>query len=165
MVKEEWKNVIGYEDFYQISNFGNIKSLRSNKILKPALSSGYKCVSLCGQFQSTKRIHRLVAKHFLEKTNLNYVNHIDGNKLNNHYLNLEWCTPKQNYDHSVANNLQGYANKAISQFTLEGKHIRDFISAKEAENITKICRKQISNCLKKKQKTCKGFIWEYKNLI
>lgn len=94
-MKEIWKDVKGYECLYQVSNFGNVKSLIRNKILILSYShNGYRLVSLQ---RKTFRVHRLVAEHFIPNPN-NYpcVNHIDSNRKNNDVSNLEFCTHKQN---------------------------------------------------------------------
>lgn len=113
-----WCDIKNYEGLYQVSNTGLVKSLRrtivqSNgkvitqpeKILKSAYNkSGYEFVALCkdGKCTST-RIHRLVALHFIDNPEgLPQVNHIDSNKKNNDVENLEWCTAKQNMDHSYS---------------------------------------------------------------
>lgn len=99
-MKEIFKDIPGYEGLYQVSNLGNVKSLRYNKsnrqvILKPKLTkTGYCRVGL--HFRGVSKdfyIHRLVAEAFLPNPdNLPVVNHKDENKLNNNVENLEWCT-------------------------------------------------------------------------
>ena len=95
MQKEIWRDIEGYEG-YQISNYGNVKSFRRDKIkgkiLKPCTTHGYLLVRLYSNKDESKmfRIHRLVALHFLELVDgKNIVNHIDGNKTNNYVENLE----------------------------------------------------------------------------
>lgn len=100
---EEWKDIIGYEKLYQVSNLGNIKSLKysKSKLLKGSVNNyGYIQVNLCkdGIVKSFK-IHQLVAVHFLNHIINGYekvVNHIDFNKLNNIVTNLEIVTPREN---------------------------------------------------------------------
>lgn len=100
-MKEEWKDIKGYEGFYQISNFGRVKSLggwcgtakRKEKIRSTSLThDGYVKVRLIHQGKDkTMRVHRLVAETFIPNPkNKNTVNHIDGNKQNNTVSNLEW---------------------------------------------------------------------------
>ena len=103
-MKEIWKDVIGYEGLYQVSNFGKIKSLRRNIIMKTQKrgsreNNKYETVQLCSKNQKAKNfsIHRLVAKAFLPNpNNLKEVNHKDENKMNNNLDNLEWSDQSYN---------------------------------------------------------------------
>lgn len=95
---------------YYVSDAGEVFSTCSGEMkkLKPAMgTTGYEFYSLRedGKYIQ-KDIHRLVAEAFLPNPdNLPYVNHIDGNKLNAHVSNLEWCTPKHNHTHAVQTGL------------------------------------------------------------
>ena len=117
MEKEIWKDIKGFEGTYQVSNFGNIKSLRrtvkrssqtgdylqKEVILKPATNAkGYYHVALRKDGDSkTFRIHRLVAESFISNpTGHPQVNHKDGNKTNNHVNNLEWTDNSGNLKHA-----------------------------------------------------------------
>lgn len=102
---EVWKKINGYNGRYEISNFGNVKSNiykkpRNLKLIK--MKIGYYRVSLqYGKIVKPNYVHRLVAEHFLnKKENHECVNHKDGNKLNNHVDNLEWCTKAENNKHA-----------------------------------------------------------------
>lgn len=99
---EIWKEIPNYEGLYQISNFGNVKSLISNKILKPSKDRfGYvRFNALKDKKPKTLRIHRLVMEIFNPINTTMQVNHIDGNKLNNHIDNLEWCSDSDNKKHA-----------------------------------------------------------------
>lgn len=98
---EIYKDIKGYEGLYQVSNLGNVKSLRSNNNLKPILkTTGYYQVGLSNKGK-TKRttIHLLVAESFLNHKPCGFklvVNHIDFNKLNNNVYNLEIVTARVN---------------------------------------------------------------------
>ena len=108
---EMWKPIKGYENIYEVSNFGNVKNIKTNYLLKPIDSHGYKYVHLCDNFhkRTNKALHRLVAMAFLpNKYNLTEINHKDGNKSNNKLYNLEWCSHQQNITHSRKVLNQGY---------------------------------------------------------
>lgn len=105
-MKEEWKDVIGYQNFYMISNTGKVFSKRQNKIMKPQPNSrGYLRIYLTdGHGKKYFFIHRIVAMHFVfnpdcEKNNV--VNHLDSDFRNNNSDNLEWTTMKGNSQHAL----------------------------------------------------------------
>src|SRR6478736_4452698 len=111
---EVWKPVVGFEEYYQVSNYGKIQSLerivknsrrsylKKPQILRPGLNQdGYQKVVLYGiDFKKNLFVHILVAKSFLENEfNLEMVNHKDEIKTNNFYKNLEWVTRRENGVH------------------------------------------------------------------
>src|SRR5699024_257975 len=103
-IKEEWKDVKGYEGCYKVSNMGRIKSFKHEKdgrLLSPKFNGNYNQIRLCKDgVCNIFSIHRLVAIHFVENPlNKDQVNHIDGNKTNNFYKNLEWATQSENGVH------------------------------------------------------------------
>lgn len=114
---EIWRTVSGYENYYEASDQGNVRSVEreiidkigqkrrlKSKILKPGVcSAGYLNVDLSKNGKVKKHtVHRLVALAFLEPDELReQVNHKDGDKLNNHIENLEWTTPKENIRHAI----------------------------------------------------------------
>lgn len=113
-MKELWRNIDGYKGMYQVSSFGRIRSYKYNlpRILKPRINKkGYKYINLCldGKCRSFT-IHRIVAKHFLGKSNLT-VNHRNGNKLNNCVENLEWISFEENYNHAKESGLLAKGEK------------------------------------------------------
>lgn len=114
---EKWEEISGYEGLYQISSFGNAKSLdriiktkqgyvcRKGRNIKPALNScGYLCITLCKNgTRKTVFIQRLVAETFIANPeNKKEVNHLNGNKLDNRIDNLEWCTHSENVKHAYS---------------------------------------------------------------
>lgn len=107
-MEEIWKDAVGYEGLYQVSNFGRVQSLDrrdirnrfwKGKILSQQVEKlGYCSVKLCKNgIQKREKVHRLVALAFVENPN-NYkeINHKDENKQNNRSENLEWCTRQYN---------------------------------------------------------------------
>jgi len=124
-----WCDVVGFEGLYQVSDCGKIRSyrrivIRSNgrkytvnhKILNPALDhAGYlrTVLSVDGKGKTIK-IHREIAKAFINNPeNKATVNHIDGNKINNHISNLEWATQKENLKHSFETGLQDNSKRLL----------------------------------------------------
>lgn len=96
---EEWKYVKGYTGLYSVSNYGNVQSHITGKILKPAINhKGYLIVQLClNGHRKNKRIHRLVAEAFLPNTEgFPEVDHIDNDVKNNRVDNLRWATGSYN---------------------------------------------------------------------
>ena len=95
---EEWKQIIDYPN-YSISNLGNVRNDKTGRILKLSLNTkGYYQVNLCNNSKSKRLIiHRLVGIYFIEKKDEKYeIDHIDRNKINNHYTNLRWVTRSEN---------------------------------------------------------------------
>lgn len=95
---EEWRDIEGFEGIYQISNYGRVKSFQKGtvKILKPTLHTGGYLTLNLGRHKKFK-IHRLVAKHFIPNVlNLPEIDHINGNKMDNYFKNLEWVTLREN---------------------------------------------------------------------
>ena len=108
-MQEVWLPVVGFEEYYLISNTGRIFSIRSQRelIVKPK-HTGYMDIELnINGKVYYKRIHRLVAEAFIPNPeNKPYINHKDGNKLNNNVTNLEWCTNSENMIHAFQMGLE-----------------------------------------------------------
>lgn len=119
---EIFKDIIRFENKYQISNTGKVRNKKTGLILKPKYNQkGYQYVNLSvNKTKSIKwYIHRLVGFHFIPNPdNKPQINHIDGNPSNNVVENLEWVTNEENQRHAVLNNLhfQGETHKD-SKFT------------------------------------------------
>lgn len=134
---------------------GKIYSKKSNKFLKERINSrGYKWVVLYYNNKPNSHfIHRLVAECFIPNpNNLETVNHIDENKSNNHYSNLEWMDRKENNRYSK--------NKAVQMIDKDtGKVLKCFPSMMEAERQTHISNADISRVCNGKLKQAGGYLW------
>ena len=118
---EIWKDIEGYENSYQVSNFGQVRTKnrlifnplsktyyeKNQIILKQYLSLGYKRTILCKNGKSKNAaVHRLVAQTFIPNPeNKPQVNHINGIKTDNRIENLEWCTASENGLHAYKTGL------------------------------------------------------------
>lgn len=108
-MEEIWKDVVGFEGYYQVSNLGRVKRIKGGrgsnigKILQGApATDGYWRVLLRKNSKSKcVNVHILVAKAFIPNPdNKSEVNHVDGDKLNNSCSNLEWVTHQENMNHA-----------------------------------------------------------------
>lgn len=116
----EWKEIIGFNGRYFISETGLVKSITATtkKILKTHFTyDGYEFCTIClNTYRKTIKIHRLVAMHFLPPVSgKTHVNHKDGNKKNNHVANLEWVTPSENISHAIRIGIKAKPPKKISK--------------------------------------------------
>ena len=182
--EEKW---IDIDDIYSISNYGRVlskerevnhvggKAYRPNKILKHIIDShGYSRITINGV---SERVHKLVAKYFLNATG-ETVNHIDGNKENNCVFNLEYVSYRENNVHAIENGLRNsgfehWQSNTVEQYK-DGKLIKTFGSTTEASketgisqgNIAAVCRYYQGIKSKFRNRTqARGFVFKYKDEI
>jgi hypothetical protein len=133
---EIWKDIEGTFGLYQISNWGNIKSVRYNKLIKPGVvGDGYKQARLSiNNVTYQEYVHRLVALHFIPRTDSDTrVNHKDLNKTNNHVDNLEWVSQKRNIQHFYETaGVTPRPMKKVIVTDREGNFIAEYNSMNEA---------------------------------
>ena len=161
---EEFKNmgIIDNRDFinYEMSNYGNVKNVMRNTFLKISKNLfGYPSVTLNDKITGkgfSKTVHYYVALLFVKPmpANKNLVNHIDENKTNNYYKNLEWVTSKENSDHSVS--------KKIHQVDpITNKIINTHNSIVDAKKSLNINNNSVANCCNDNTKMTCGFKWQF----
>lgn len=186
---EIWRDVVGYEGYYQVSNFGRVKSVTrqvSNHtgmvtlhphILKVKLDfKGYARVYLSKNAQDKYvGIHRLVAMSFIPNIdNKPQVNHIDGNKTNNNVNNLEWCTNRENAIHAIKLGLNdhstyesGRKKRPVLQINPTTNNIiAEYPSISDAGRAIGIkTSSNIGGCCRGEygRQTIKGYKWKFKN--
>ncbi len=171
--KEVWRNCKHYEEFYQVSNYGRIWSIRNQKYLKQCDNGhGYFTVNLVAVNGKKKKeyVHRLVAMAFIDNIERKpTVNHKDENKKNNHVENLEWATYTENnaYNDRLIRQGEtlkenGKTSKKVNQYDLNGNFIKQFNSIREAERSlnTNSCTNIYRVC-KGKYKQSQGYVWKY----
>lgn len=155
---EIWKDVIGYEGLYQVSDLGRVRSVdryikrndgiiqhRKGKIILQTKNlDGYMQVKLCKDGKSrTVRVHRIIAESFIPNPdNLSDVNHIDCDRTNNIVLNLEWLSFKENIKHShkkghykrYGERNSNYKNNTLKRYYEENPHEKQKLSRKGKQN-------------------------------
>jgi len=181
MNNEKWKDIEGYEGYYQVSNYGNVKSLErikrgkgnakiklNEKLLVQRLDyCGYLVVHLCKEGKvKTFKVHRLVAQAFISNPfNKETVNHIDELKTNNNVENLEWMTFLENirYGKLRSKKISKAKSRPILQFDVNENYVKRYCSATEASEINKIPLSNIVECAGGKHKHAGGYIWKYES--
>lgn len=168
---EKWARV---EDTnYEISNYGRMVNTKTGNLLKTqANKKGYQVIRVTiNRVKRTFRIHRLVAQYFVSNpNNKTQVNHIDGNKNNNRYDNLEWCSNAENAHHAIKTGLwesviegakleNEKRKKKVIARNIHTNEILRFSSISDAER--QIGTRHIVDVIKGKRKQAKGYEFEY----
>ena len=172
---EVWKDIRDYEGLYQASNLGRMRSLDrwvsskngSMQFIKGRIlkllnhNQGYLSVGLCKNNKvKTSLVHRIIAETFLPNSdNLPCVNHKDEDKTNNNVNNLEWCNSEYNNAYGTRTER---CCKPVLQYTIDGKFVREWPSAMDAERNGGFSSECIYKCCKGKIKKHQGCIWRHK---
>lgn len=164
----EYRKIDGWP--YSVSECGEVRNDRNGHILRQVVASGYNRVHLCDNGKSKcELVHRLVAKAFVPNPMLKpEVNHKDGDKLNNHFKNLEWVTGKENKKHcrEVLGKINRNPDTTAAHEACK-KSVRCVETGEEYESITFAARSigvtqgSLSAQLLGIRRTCKGMRFEY----
>ena len=150
-MEEVWKSVIGYVGLYEVSNHGNVRSLKrattSGKMIKPYVNTRNNYVYVCLSKNNIKkqyRVHRLVMTAFSQEHRGMQINHIDGNKQNNNLNNLEWCTQSENMKHAYRTGLEHKNGKRVIDLTTGSIYESSTDAAKsvggeKANSVIRVC--------------------------
>ena len=181
-MEELWKPIKGFENLYEISNFGNVRSLertcdwklngktykrhKKAQLLKLNLDSyGYYFVRLFNESNPKGiqvKVHRLVASHFVDNpkpNEYNIVNHKDENPKNSVYTNLEWCNTAYNNTYGSRTKRAIEKEKCpIEAVDSNGNVVLKFESGNEAKRNGYI---NAMLCCRGLYKTCGGYKWRY----
>jgi hypothetical protein len=166
---EIWKEIpleltLGKPNYF-ISNKGRFKNDKGKLVILKNHNS-YISVSFRNKEKTiTHQLHRVVAKLFVPNVeNKMFVNHIDGNKINNQSDNLEWVTKSENTKHAHKNGLIAKVGRKINQYDMNNKFINQYNSIKEASIILKLDKSSIGHvCARDRpgSNSCGGFIFKY----
>ena len=169
---EVWEKVSNNSN-YLVSNTGRVRRVGSDKDHSVRDSKGYLVTDLYQDGKrSTARVHRLVAEEFVPNPDGKpEINHKDGNKRNNNASNLEWVTKKENSRHAWDNGLAkpsyGMLGKKNPHSGRKGKQFRivetgeTFGTLKECEEKIDGNNRHINDCLRGRQRTHRGYHFEY----
>jgi hypothetical protein len=194
MAQEEWRDVVGFEGLYQVSNFGRVKSLDrwcirsdgqrqrfSGVMMKAHANRGsgkrgqrkgrYLSVELSREHKHRFfLVHRLVLEAFVPNPDpkiYTQCNHKDENTHNNHVSNLEWCSPVQNINYGTRNErANSKIRKRVQMLSKNGEVLKEFCSTKDAERQTGVWSSSISCCCRNLPNfnTAGGYRWQFAQL-
>ena len=180
---EKWSHIKGYENLYEVSNYGRVKTISKYKVPRPVILRPFKSVfgvltvSLYKNAKKkNKSVHRLVAEHFIpnpeNKPEVNHINPITKDLCDNRVCNLEWVTSKENSRWTIkCGNLykpwlgkfgkEHIKSKPIVQLDLYKNFIKRWECAREIERTLGIDFRYISRCCHHRCKSAHGFIFMF----
>jgi len=188
---EEWRDVVGYEGLYMVSNLGRLKSMPKKKgyakitsefLLKISIDKGgYEAIGLLSDGKPYRTgVHRIVAIAFIENPDMKpQVDHVNTVRTENMVSNLRWVTYKENNNNPLTilhaseskigekcylfgkSGALHNKSKGVAMFNLGGDYIREFGSTREAEHVTGILHQSIAKCCRGILRKSSGYIWRY----
>lgn len=158
---EGFENCIGYK----IYEDGEIYSTYKKDFMRGNTdSNGYKYIDLrsCNPIIKNPKIHRLIMLAFNSNKPKEQINHIDGDKNNNHINNLEWSTNRDNRIHAIKNGLKDEINYGIAQYDLDDNLLNIFDTASEALEMLEIDGSpgNIGRVIRGSRKSAYGYVWK-----
>ena len=116
-MNEIWKNVVGYERLYEVSNIGRVRKYRG-RLIKPNKHAQVTLIK--NKEQKLLLVRRIVAYVFLSNTlDIPYVINIDGNKLNNRVDNLKWSSERNKYSSKLSDHQIKFINEFRYKFSIK----------------------------------------------
>lgn len=190
-MQEKWKDIVGFEKLYQVSNLGKIRRILfiNNITTKPKISLNSQNLDKHNYYRVylnkkgkryNKQVHRLVAEAFLNKKDFKSmpdedralidlnkleVNHKNEKSIDNRIENLEWCTHKYNMNYGTIKTRKSntMSKHNIGQYNINNELIKIWRTLNEIQDILHISKQSISMCCNMKTKTAGGFVWRYIN--
>ena len=187
---EEWKNVVGYENLYMVSNYGRIKSLDRfvdhnhhylERIIKLSKNkNGYLIFTMCKNGKRKQQfVHQLVGNYFVDnpdnKPIFNHLKVVTKDYCDNRYINLVPATYSENIKYAYKNGtkkpnmnmcgVRGVLNKLsrkIIQLDKYGNVVTEWNCVNDIERELGFLHGNIISCCKGRYKTAYGYVWKYK---
>lgn len=187
-MEEEWRDVKGYEGYYQVSNLGNVRSLErvicngstktARMVKKRQDDKGYHHVNLSKNGKNkTAKVHQLVARAFiLNPEGKKWIDHVNTIRIDNRVENLRWVTPKENYHNKLSKDKMSYNNKVFTflgkikqnsrkvlEYDLHGKFIKEWLCVRYIiENTSQNDNSPIYACANRKIRHCRDKVYRWK---